>query len=65
MKNIISILSAMIVVLNATAQQKDSLIKANEIEVIKTFKPTLSDAIKIPVNPNPETPESTTPEFTI
>lgn len=63
MKNIISIICALIVVLNTSAQQKDSLIKANEIEVIKTFKPTLSDAIKIPVNPNPETPETTMPEF--
>ena len=63
MKKILFIICLILVVLNVSAQQKDSLIKANEIEVIKTFKPTLSDAIKIPVNPNPETPESTMPEF--
>jgi hypothetical protein len=63
MKKILFVICTILVVINASAQQKDSLIKANEIEVIKTFKPTLSDAIKIPVNPNPETPESTMPEF--
>jgi hypothetical protein len=63
MKKILFVICTILAVINVSAQQKDSLIKANEIEVIKTFKPTLSDAIKIPVNPNPETPESTMPEF--
>jgi len=48
---------------NAWAQRNDSLIKDNQIEVIKNFKPVLSEAIKIPVNPNPEKPEYVKPLF--
>ncbi len=46
------------------AQSNDSLIKDNQIDVIKNFKPVLSEAIKIPVNPNPETPSFVKPTFT-
>ncbi|MCG9880502.1 MAG: hypothetical protein MH472_07885 [Bacteroidia bacterium] len=46
------------------AQGRDSLIKDNQIDVIKNFKPVLSDAIKIPVNPNPETPSFEKQVFT-
>ena len=49
---------------NIQAQSRDSLIKDNEIDVIKTFRPILSEAIKIPVNPNPEKPEIITRTFT-
>jgi hypothetical protein len=49
---------------NASAQNNDSLLRDNQITVIKNFKPILSDAIKIPVNPNPEKPEYVKPIFT-
>jgi len=43
--------------------QKDTLLKSSVIDVLKTFKPILSEAIKIPVNPNPEVPEAEKPSF--
>lgn len=45
-----------------TYGQRDTVTHINDIEVIKTFKPVLSDAIKIPVNPNPEIPVIPKPE---
>lgn len=48
---------------NANAQLKDTLIDNKVFEVEKTFKPILSEALKIPVNPNPEKPELKRPEF--
>ncbi|MCF8426195.1 MAG: hypothetical protein K9H61_04630 [Bacteroidia bacterium] len=45
------------------AQTTDSLLKDNKITVIKDFIPVLSEAIKIPVNPNPEKPEIIPPVF--
>ncbi len=42
--------------------QRDT-VQGGTIDVVKTFKPVLSEAIKIPVNPNPEVPEITKPEF--
>lgn len=47
----------------ADAQQSDTLLRDNRIEVIKNFMPVLSDAIKVPVNPNPEKPTLIRPEF--
>lgn len=57
-------LTALLITISARAQGNDSLIKDNQIDVIKNFKPILSDAIKIPVNPNPETPAYVKPVFT-
>lgn len=48
----------------AYSQKNDSLLKDNKIEVIKDFMPVLSEAIKIPVNPNPEKPTFERPAFT-
>jgi hypothetical protein len=47
----------------ANSQTKDTTIESRIFDVEKTFKPILSDAIKIPVNPNPEKPELKRPEF--
>lgn len=44
-------------------QQSDSLLRDNVIDVVKTFQPILSEAIRIPVQPNPEKPEIKKPEF--
>ncbi len=44
------------------AQQNDSL-NDNVIDVVKTFQPILSEAIRIPVQPNPEKPEIKKPVF--
>jgi hypothetical protein len=57
-------LTALLITITARAQGNDSLIKDNQIDVIKNFKPVLSDAIKIPVNPNPEIPAYVKPVFT-
>lgn len=38
-------------------------LRTDEIDVIKTFKPTLVDVIKIASNPNPEIPEITVPKL--
>jgi hypothetical protein len=38
-------------------------LRTNEIDVVKAFKPILSESIKIQSNPNPEIPETKTPEF--
>ena len=38
----------------ANSQTKDTTIESRIFDVEKTFKPILSEAIKIPVNPNPE-----------
>jgi hypothetical protein len=46
------------------AQNQDSLLRDNVIDVVKTFQPVLSDAIRIPVQPNPEKPEIKKPNFT-
>jgi hypothetical protein len=47
----------------ANSQTRDTLINNSVFDVEKTFKPILSEAIKIPVNPNPEKPELKRPEF--
>jgi len=57
-------LTTLLIAFTAKSQNNDSLIKDNQIDVIKNFKPVLSDAIKIPVNPNPETPTFVKPDFT-
>jgi hypothetical protein len=57
-------LTTLLITISARAQENDSLIKDNQIDVIKNFKPVLSDAIKIPVNPNPEAPTYVKPVFT-
>jgi hypothetical protein len=49
--------------LGALAQQQDSLLRDNVIDVVKTFQPVLSEAIRIPVQPNPEKPEIKRPDF--
>jgi hypothetical protein len=46
---------------NAFAQ--DTL-RTDVVDVVKAFKPTLSESMKIQSNPNPEIPETKTPEFT-
>jgi hypothetical protein len=57
-------LTAFVIIgIHANAQVKDSLIKDNQVDVIKNFKPTLSEAIKIPVNPNPEKPSYEKQDF--
>ncbi|MFN3446356.1 MAG: hypothetical protein ACK44D_11495, partial [Bacteroidia bacterium] len=38
-------------------------LRTNEFDVIKDFKPTLTDIIKIPSNPNPEVPEVKAPKL--
>jgi hypothetical protein len=38
-------------------------LRVNEFDVIKDFKPTLTDIIKIPSNPNPEVPEVKAPRL--
>lgn len=43
--------------------QKDSILSGNVVDVVKDFKPILSESIKIPVNPNPEIPEITKTTF--
>ncbi|OYU95035.1 MAG: hypothetical protein CFE21_12055 [Bacteroidetes bacterium B1(2017)] len=48
---------------NLNAQQKDTTIENNNVLVTKVFKPQLSEAIRIPVNPNPEKPEFVKPVF--
>ncbi|MDZ4666587.1 MAG: hypothetical protein SGJ00_01770 [bacterium] len=55
-KNTVCLALILITAASVKAQVRDSLIKDNQIDVIKNFKPTLSEAIKIPVNPNPEKP---------
>lgn len=55
---------AILLSLNVSAQQKDSLLKDNVIDVVKTFQPILSEAIKIPIQPNPEKPEVNPVNFT-
>lgn len=47
-----------------TQAQKDSVLNGSVIDVVKTFKPILSESIKIPVNPNPETPDIVKTDFT-
>ena len=47
----------------ASSQTRDTLINNSVFDVEKTFKPILSEAIKIPVNPNPEKPELKRPDF--
>lgn len=53
---------ALLVVASVPARAQDSL-KANVFDVEKNFKPVLSEAMKIPSNPNPEVPEIKTPVF--
>ena len=52
---------ALIVLVN-TGFAQDTL-RNNEFDVIKDFKPTLTDIIKIPSNPNPEVPEVKAPKL--
>ncbi|MDP1725743.1 MAG: hypothetical protein Q8M15_03095 [Bacteroidota bacterium] len=54
-KNSIFLILCLIIQLNVMAQV-DSL-KNYNIDVVRIFKPILSEAIKIPINPNPEKPE--------
>ncbi len=54
-KNSIFIMLCLFVKVNVMAQV-DSLRNYN-IDVVRIFKPILSEAIKIPINPNPEKPE--------
>lgn len=62
-KNFVCLASIFIIGFKSNAQVSDSLIKDNQVDVIKNFKPTLSEAIKIPVNPNPEKPTYEKQEF--
>jgi hypothetical protein len=48
--------------LSATVFAQDSLY-TERIDVVKAFKPILSESIKIQSNPNPEIPETKVPEF--
>lgn len=43
--------------------QTDSTLKEDELRVGIIFRPMLSEALKIPVNPNPELPETPKPVF--
>lgn len=47
----------------SVAQIKDSIIDNSVVDVVKTFKPILSDAIKIPIQPNPDKPETKKPVY--
>lgn len=47
----------------SNAQGKDSIIDNSVVDVVKTFKPILSDAIKIPIQPNPDKPENKKPVY--
>jgi hypothetical protein len=51
---------SLIVGFSAFAQ--DTL-RTDVVDVVKAFKPVLSESIKIQSNPNPEIPETKTPEF--
>src|ERR1043166_9244286 len=61
MKQKIFFMGLLLLLIQARAQ-RDS-VTGGVIDVVKTFKPVLSEAIKIPVNPNPETPEINKPVF--
>jgi len=50
--------------LQSFAQGKDSIIDNSVVDVVKTFKPILSDAIKIPIQPNLDKPEVKKPVYT-
>ncbi len=50
--------------IQSLAQVKDSIIGNSVVDVVKTFKPILSDAIKIPIQPNPDKPEIKKPVYT-
>ena len=60
MKNVIA--SVTFLVLAGSAIAQDTL-RTNEYDVIKDFKPTLTDIIKIASNPNPEVPEVKAPKL--
>lgn len=60
MKNKITALTLSLVTSGVFAQ--DTL-RTNGFDVIKDFKPTLSEIIKIASNPNPEVPEVTAPKL--
>ncbi len=57
----IKLIIALLISINVYSQ-KDSLEDEN-VRVQTIFKPMLSEALKIPVNPNPEIPESKKPMF--
>jgi hypothetical protein len=48
---------------NNKALAQTDTIRTDIIDVVKPFKAVLSEAIKIPSNPNPEVPEISTPEI--
>ncbi|MFN4082160.1 MAG: hypothetical protein ACK4K9_00865 [Bacteroidia bacterium] len=43
--------------------QRDTVLSGSIVDVVKDFKPILSESIKIPINPNPEIPEITKTNF--
>jgi hypothetical protein len=49
--------------LGITSSYAQDTLKTDVVDVVKTFKPILSEAIKIQSNPNPEIPQTQTPEF--
>jgi hypothetical protein len=60
-KRALILISCLMYMFSAYAQT--DTIKTDIIDVIKPFKAVLSEALKIPSNPNPEVPETTTPEL--
>jgi len=56
LKLILLVFISKIFCLHVIAQQ-DTLLKGNFVDVVKEFKPMLSESIKIPINPNPEIPD--------
>ena len=57
-----SLVTLSFVICAATVVAQDTL-RTNGYDVIKDFKPTLTDIIKIASNPNPEVPEVTAPKL--
>lgn len=57
-------LSTCLLCVKTSIAQRDSVMSGSVIDVVKSFKPILSESIKIPVNPNPETPDITKTDFT-
>lgn len=56
-------IAVMLTVACTSAFAQDTL-RTDIVDVVKAFKPVLSEAIKIQSNPNPEIPETKTPVFT-
>jgi hypothetical protein len=57
-------MAVMLVVASVTAASAQDTLRTDVVDVVKAFKPILSEAIKIQSNPNPEIPETPTPVFT-